>query len=113
LGTRLTDAMRKALAQEHHGRPIVEVLAEVMLKHALAGKFPFAKEIWDRLDGKPQDRVEVKNDGPTVITILPPKVIGRDEDACEAPRPREPDGETPLPRLADIPELRPGSVLPE
>jgi hypothetical protein len=92
---------------------VVDVLAEVMLKHALAGKFPFAKEIWDRVDGKPQDRVEVKTDGPTVITILPPKVIGRDVDACEPPRPREPDAEPPPSRLADIPALRPGSVLPE
>jgi hypothetical protein len=76
-GTGPTDAVRKVLAQKHHGRPVFEVLAEVMLKHALAGKFPFAKEIWDCVEGKTQDKVEVKSDQPTVITILPPKVMGQ------------------------------------
>jgi hypothetical protein len=113
-GTGLTDAVRRVLAQEHHGRPVVDVLAEVMLKHALAGKFPFAKEIWDRVEGKTQDKVEVKSDGPTVITILPPKVIGRRdrEDEMDA-RPAQGDRQQPPARLADIPELRPDSVLPE
>jgi hypothetical protein len=57
--------VRKVLAQQHHGRRLVDLLAEVMMKQALAGKFPFVKEIWDRVEGKTQDKVEVKSDGPT------------------------------------------------
>jgi hypothetical protein len=92
---------------------VVDLLAEVLLKHALAGKFHFAKEIWDRVEGKTQDRVEVKNDGPTVITILPPKFISQRDHGDEMDaRPTRGDP-PPSSRLADIPELRPDTVLPE
>jgi hypothetical protein len=62
-GRTLTGVLRELLEQEHNGRPIVEVLAERILKEALTGKFPFAKELWDRTEGRVSERHEVKAQG--------------------------------------------------
>jgi Family of unknown function (DUF5681) len=58
-GRTLTGVLRELVQQDHGGRPIVEVLAQRILKEALTGKFPFAKEVWDRLDGRPGETHEV------------------------------------------------------
>jgi hypothetical protein len=68
-GESITSTLRRLVAEsEHNGRPIQEVLAEVLLKHALSGKFPFAKEILDRLDGPlNQRRPEEGNNAVRII----------------------------------------------
>jgi hypothetical protein len=48
----ITDALREILEQVHQGNPVSRLLAERMMKEALSGKFPFAKEIYDRVEGK-------------------------------------------------------------
>lgn len=49
----LTARLRRVLAQEHNGREIADLIAERIVKEALSGKFPFAKELLDRLEGVP------------------------------------------------------------
>lgn len=101
-GSGLTDAVRKVLNQEHNGRPVVEVLAEIVVKHALAGKYTFAKEIWDRIDGRVQDRVEVESRGEqrVVLTIPAPRVIGEVDRARRVLSP-----------MLSVPLPTPGSVF--
>lgn len=55
-GRTLTGVLRDLMEREHNGRPVIEILAERVLKEALMGKFPFAKELWDRVEGKPAER---------------------------------------------------------
>jgi hypothetical protein len=51
------------------GRAVAEVLADVIVKEALKGKFTFAKEVWDRTEGKLPDRVDLTSNGKTVGTL--------------------------------------------
>jgi hypothetical protein len=60
-GQSITASLRALLEKEHNGKRIVELLAERIMKEALAGKFPFAKEVLDRADGKVTDKLEVDN----------------------------------------------------
>lgn len=110
-GAGLTDAVRRVLSQEHNGRPVVEVLAEIVVRHALAGKYTFAKEIWDRIDGRVQDKLEVESKGaqPVVLTILAPKVIG-ETDGQPGARPERELARLPPP-LPSVPLPPPSSVL--
>lgn len=64
-GRNLTEAILARLDQEHNGRPLVEILADRVIKEALSGKFPFAKELWDRIEGKVTDKHEIE--GPRVV----------------------------------------------
>jgi len=50
-GESLTAKLRRVLETEHNGRAIADLIAERIVKEALSGKFPFAKELLDRLDG--------------------------------------------------------------
>jgi len=67
-GESLVALMRRVLEREHNGRPLMEVLAERLVKEALAGKFPFAKEVLDRVEGKVQDKLEVS--GPMTVKVV-------------------------------------------
>lgn len=52
-----------------NGRTIGEMLGDVIVKEALKGKHAFAKEVWDRMDGKVPDRVDLTSNGKTVGTL--------------------------------------------
>ncbi|MEX2218510.1 MAG: DUF5681 domain-containing protein [Phycisphaerales bacterium] len=63
-GESITATLRRLVAEtEHNGRPIQDLLAEVLLKEALKGKYPFAREILERLDGRVSERHEVRVEG--------------------------------------------------
>jgi len=69
------------LEKEHNGRVLMDLLAERLAKEALAGKFPFIKEVLDRLDGRVAERVSAE--GPAEGVVI--NVVRR-----EAPRPDDP-----------------------
>jgi len=58
-GMSITGALRAALEREHNGRTIAELIAEKLIKEALSGKFPFAKEVLERADGKVTEKAEL------------------------------------------------------
>ena len=68
-GQSITAELRALLAKEHNGKRIVELLAERFIKEALSGKFPFAKEVIDRADGKVTDKLEVDNTSVVQVII--------------------------------------------
>src|SRR5690349_4665088 len=51
-GPGVTAALRALAQTQHNGKSVAEVLAERLMKEALSGKFPFAKEVLERLEGK-------------------------------------------------------------
>src|SRR4051812_50151728 len=67
-GQSITARLRAVLEQEHNGRVLMDLLAERLAKEALAGKFPFIKEVLERLDGRVADRVNL--DGPPQGVII-------------------------------------------
>jgi hypothetical protein len=60
-GRSLTAALRELVQQEHNGRQILDLIAERIVREALSGKYPFAREVLERLDGRTTERVEVEN----------------------------------------------------
>jgi hypothetical protein len=58
-GRTLTGILRELMEREHNGRPVIEILAERVLREALTGKFPFAKEVWDRVEGRVTEKHDV------------------------------------------------------
>ena len=73
----LTERIRDILAREHRGRTTDQVLVGVIIRQALSGKYPFVKELWDRLEGKPRARheVEAAQRGPIIFRFIetPPR----------------------------------------
>src|SRR5437868_2070705 len=59
----LSEAYRKQLAEpvpgDPHGRTYAEVIAEAVCKDAAAGNTAAAREIADRVEGKPRQSVDV------------------------------------------------------
>ena len=72
-GESLVALMRRVLEQDHHGRPIKEILAERLVKEALAGKHAFVKELLDRVEGpvNQQHQVQVKTDWRAAVAAMP------------------------------------------
>jgi hypothetical protein len=71
----ITDLIRQALdRREIDGKPlpggktVAETLAEVMLAQAIGGRFSFAKEVLDRLEGKTTGP-NGSGDVPTVVDV--------------------------------------------
>lgn len=93
-GRSITAALRKLADTDHNGKAVAEVLAEVLMKHALSGKFPFAKEVLDRIDGKVPDKalVETKGEQKVFICAVPGVIGGKVVKRPELP-PEEEDGE--------------------
>ncbi len=79
-GTGLTDAVRKLIASEHNGRPLVDILAERIIKEALSGKFPFTKEVWDRLEGKGTEKLDVTVNPPRHYVVKPPRMLNEGDE---------------------------------
>ena len=76
-GRSITAALRRLAETDHNGKPIAEVLAEVMMKQALSGHYNFAREIVERLDGKVPDKAEVETKGEQRVYVCPPpRIIG-------------------------------------
>jgi hypothetical protein len=81
----LTELVRGVLEREFRGKVTDEVLAEVIVREGLSGKFPFIKEIWDRLEGKTKEQVEVETRSRSIVLhIDPPRVIGESEEEYRA-----------------------------
>ncbi|MBX3378406.1 MAG: hypothetical protein KF678_15540 [Phycisphaeraceae bacterium] len=73
------------MQSEHNGRPMEEILADVIIKHALSGKFPYLKEIFDRLEGKPTETVHARVESRTVtIYVPPPRIINETDEEYRA-----------------------------
>lgn len=43
------------------GKTVGDVLLEVIIQESLKGKYPFAREVLDRIEGKVADRLEVSD----------------------------------------------------
>jgi hypothetical protein len=78
------------------GRTVADVLAEVFVAEALKGKFPFAKEVIDRADGKVVDKVEIEDNRKAYVTESPDTLWPSDpnNDRTSHTEPREISGET-------------------
>jgi hypothetical protein len=51
-----------------------------MIREALSGKYPFLRELLDRAEGRPNQKVELASETPLVyIRVPPPRVIGEKE----------------------------------
>jgi hypothetical protein len=72
-GRSITAALRELLDREHNGRVIAELIAERLVRDALQGKFPQAKEILDRSDGRVTERHEVAGTGVVRIVVAGPE----------------------------------------
>jgi hypothetical protein len=58
-GKSITECVRETLERELNGKVTTQILAETVVKHALQGKYPFLKELWDRLEGRPEEKHEI------------------------------------------------------
>lgn len=72
-GKTLSEEIRYALAEEIKGGgglTYMEAIAKVIIKEALKGKFPYTKEILERMEGKVADKTEITGSGGDPIQIL-------------------------------------------
>ena len=69
-GESIVALMRRVLERDHHGKPLSEVLAERIIKEALAGKPAMVKEVLDRLEGPVNQRHEVTVERRSALEIL-------------------------------------------
>ena len=79
-GESVTATLRRMLQQEHNGKTIQEILAERVIKEAISGKFQFAKELLDRLDGRPAQKVEVAAAEDLLTFVVPPSRVMTPEE---------------------------------
>jgi hypothetical protein len=101
-GRSITAAINKLLEQEHQGKSIAALIAERLVKDALQGKFPQAKEILDRSDGRVTEKHLVAAQGTQTIRLVVQDASGNEREvsslrefyrACPAPVP------PPLPEM--------------
>jgi hypothetical protein len=79
-GESVNALLRRVLEQEHNGKQIKEILIERLVKEAIAGKYNFLREVLDRLEGRPAQRVELSQDEDIHIYYRPlPRVIHHNE----------------------------------
>lgn len=85
----LTAIMLRKLKEEHPDEPEkirAEKVVEAALKQAESGNFQMFKEIWDRVDGKVADKLEVTRDEKTTaekIQAIKAKVSKIEADALK------------------------------
>jgi hypothetical protein len=60
-GTCLTDILEKKLTQKKDGIKQRELIADKLIELAIAGDIPAIKYLFDRIDGKPRETVEIGN----------------------------------------------------
>ncbi len=86
-GESITARLRRILDSEAKpGLPFAEQLAKAMVTEACKGKFPFAKEILDRLEGKVPDRIAGADGDALTITLRWDDAAGTyHQDALDAP----------------------------
>jgi hypothetical protein len=79
-GESVTATLRRLLEKQHNGKSIQELVAERIIKEALTGKFQFAKELLDRVEGRPAQKLELDSKEPLLTFVVPaPRVIGQEE----------------------------------
>ena len=86
-GESVTATLRRMLQQEHNGKTIQEILAERVIKEAISGKFQFAKELRDRLEGRPAQKVEVAAAEDLLTFVVPPPRVMTPEEYEASPPP--------------------------
>jgi len=77
-GASITDRIRAML--EADGGKAMEAVAEVFLKECRLGKFPFAKEIIDRIDGKISEKIETGGQLKIIVEHVKPNASEADSD---------------------------------
>lgn len=70
-GQSITARVRRVLEQEHNGKALMDLLAERLVKEALAGKFAFVKEVLERIDGRVTEKHEVTMDSAKALAQMP------------------------------------------
>src|SRR5688500_3701595 len=75
----LTATLRRKLQEEHHGKPLQAILVERLLQEALSVKYQFIRELFDRLEGRPNQRVEVAGEGHGIAFVREPLIITEDQ----------------------------------
>ncbi len=78
-GSSITAELRELLDNEHNGKRVASIVAELLLKGALKGSLPHLKEVLDRAEGKATDRVHISGSH-RVYTVKPPRLIGQSEE---------------------------------
>ena len=81
------------------GKTVQQLLAEVIIRGSLKGKFPFVKEVFDRLEGRVAERLAGHDGGPLGPAAAVDLSRVSDDDLARldaifarlAPRPGEPD----------------------
>jgi len=86
-GRAVTAALHELSETEHNGKKVAVLLAEQMMKLALSGKFPFLKEVLERLEGKVADKHQVEATGEQRVYVCPPPRVIGDEGVKRAPDP--------------------------
>src|ERR1051326_836235 len=86
-GRGVTAALRELGESEHNGKRLVDLFAELLFKQALSGKFSFAKEVLERLEGKVADKHQVESSGEQRVYVCPPPRVIGEEGVRRAPEP--------------------------
>jgi hypothetical protein len=78
-GRSVTGELRELLDNEHNGKRLSTILAELILKGGLQGRLDFLKEIIDRTEGRAREKVEVTGGGAAFVIHVPSAdIIGRE-----------------------------------
>jgi hypothetical protein len=85
-GESITATLRRLLEQEHNGRTVQEILAEKVIREALSGKYNFAKELFDRVEGRPAQKIELAPQENVTIFVRPPRTFREGEPIPEGTR---------------------------
>jgi len=65
---------------EKDGGKLAEAIATVFLRESAKGKFPFAKEIIDRIDGKISEKIETDGQLKIIVEHVKPNASEADSD---------------------------------
>lgn len=68
----INDELRKILLKENdQGKRYIEVFAEMIFNEALKGNFRLAVEIWQQMDGKARQTIDVggQDDNPIICLV--------------------------------------------
>jgi hypothetical protein len=97
-GRSVTAALRELARSEHNGKRLAALLAERVMKEALAGKFPFLKEAVERLEGKVETAAEAAAAKPApphryIKVVLCKDGVETEHDGSPPPLPPPPPGD--------------------
>jgi hypothetical protein len=77
-GRSVTSELRDLLDNEHNGKRLAAIIAELIMKGALQGKLDYLREIIDRTEGKAPAMLEVQATVLSFVVHVPgPEIIGQ------------------------------------